>query len=236
MSLVEANRSLKQYTSLPGVKRPRRKARRLKPACREWEALLGALEDFRKEQGHCAVPARWPDHPRLSQWVLWLRRARKRGLLRREHIEQLDALGFLWRGKDAWWERMFAGLKDYQREHGDCHISTLSREYTSLARWIRTQREKKRRGKLSAARIQRLEAIGFVWDWWQAHWDQMLAEYKAVYGHCDVPVKSDEHPQLGSWVMTQRAKFRSGRLSQARVERLNALRFTWRMKPERAAP
>ena len=93
-------------------------------------------------------------------------------------------------------------------------------------------------GNMRQDRIERLEEIGFVWDFKASNWDQMfgqLCEFKRKYGHCLVPVskvkgKDDEHRALGAWVQTQRQVKRGTRksgISQDRIDRLEEIGFVW---------
>ncbi len=61
-------------------------------------------------------------------------------------------------------------------------------------------------------------------------WERMfsaLVQFKTEHGHCDVPAKWSENPQLGKWTNRQRTVYRRGGLSPDRVERLEALGFEW---------
>ncbi len=63
-----------------------------------------------------------------------------------------------------------------------------------------------------------------------ANWEalfQALVAFKENQGHCRVPRKWSENPELGAWVGTQRQAFRKGELSEERVARLEALGFEW---------
>jgi len=69
-----------------------------------------------------------------------------------------------------------------------------------------------------------------------ANWEalfQALVAFKENQGHCRVPDRWSENPQLATWVRTQRQAFRKGKLSGERVARLEALGFEW--DPVRAA-
>ncbi len=92
------------------------------------------------------------------------------------------------------------------------------------------QRKTKKQGKLSAARIGRLEALGFVWDPLEAAWEEMFAalvEYKEKNNHCNVSINDPANPQLATWVFGQRQAKKRGRLSTTRIGRLEALGFVW---------
>ena len=58
----------------------------------------------------------------------------------------------------------------------------------------------------------------------------MLAEYRERHGHC--LVKRQESVPLAKWTTRQREHYRAGALSAVRVQKLEALGFSW--NPERA--
>ena len=63
-----------------------------------------------------------------------------------------------------------------------------------------------------------------------ATWDERLGElalFRDLRGHCAVPQRFPENPELGSWVNNQRSKRGTKRLSPDRIERLDALGFEW---------
>mmetsp|Transcript_1335 Transcript_1335/g.1924 ORF Transcript_1335/g.1924 Transcript_1335/m.1924 type:complete len:706 (-) Transcript_1335:274-2391(-) len=68
-----------------------------------------------------------------------------------------------------------------------------------------------------------------------------LAKFRSEHGHCHVPARYKKDPRLGHWVMTQRRQYhllskgRPSSMSNARVEKLEALGFAWsiRMEPEK---
>jgi hypothetical protein len=100
---------------------------------------------------------------------------------------------------------------------------------------------------MTAARVARLEALGFVWapgpkpvgaalpD--EGAWGAQLARlevYKAVHGDCNVPRSWAEEPRLGRWVDHQRAHKKaldrgdpSARMTVGRAARLEAMGFAW---------
>ena len=102
-----------------------------------------------------------------------------------------------------------------------------------LGAWVHRQRESQRTGVLSADRVARLEALGFVWGrGLEAEWSLnlgRLAAYKAARGTCDVQQKfvSPDGAKLGEWVKNQRQTRRRGALGADRIARLDALGFAW---------
>jgi hypothetical protein len=66
---------------------------------------------------------------------------------------------------------------------------------------------------LNDARIRLLEDIGFDWNANEndAMWNmrfQQLANYSREHGHCNVPSRWGDNPQLGDWVATLRLEKR----------------------------
>ena len=88
-----------------------------------------------------------------------------------------------------------------------------------------------------------LEEIDFCFDCQPSHsrrrkftpkeierWNTMLAllkEFRAEYGHCNVPFKYNPNPSLGHWVKKQRDDYREQVIDVERLEKLNELEFVW---------
>ena len=61
------------------------------------------------------------------------------------------------------WEERFKQLKVYHREHGNCDVPARDDANPSLGDWVVSQRQLRKKGKLSDDRVQRLEGLGFRW-------------------------------------------------------------------------
>ncbi|MBF0359325.1 MAG: helicase associated domain-containing protein, partial [Magnetococcales bacterium] len=138
-----------------------------------WEEMFTALTLFTKSRKHCIVPAKWPENPRLAQWIHNLRRDYKKGKLDPVHKERLTKLGFIWEAKAVFWEEMFAALTEYRDKNGDCLVPENYSANSELGWWVATQRKAKLSGQLDQARIKRLDALEFIWDIAQAEWLDM---------------------------------------------------------------
>lgn len=64
-----------------------------------WEQMFAELVSIKNRLGHCNVPAKWPENPKLATWISNQRHKRKKGLLSKERIGRLNEIGFLW---SAW--------------------------------------------------------------------------------------------------------------------------------------
>jgi hypothetical protein len=230
---------------------------------RSWEESLARLAAYKAAHGDCDVPAGWAEELGLGSWVNKQRHL-KRKLDRGEpgqgmtaaRAARLTALGLAWdpgkrclfQRNEAQWEVQLARLAAYKAAHGDCNVPRGWSEDPGLDRWVNKQRTGKRkldRGNphplITAARVAKLGALGFVWEvqrGWEAQLVRLVA-YKAAHGNCSVPYCWAEDPQLGTWVSDQRKfkkKFDRGDPSQgmttARAARLEALGFAWVLSSE----
>ena len=86
-------------------------------------------------------------------------------------------------------------------------LSLKTKDGFSLGQWIGMQRRNK--GKLSSERIERLNALNFVWNIIEFQWEQgflNLKKYFEKYGHIRVLLryKTKDGYKLGNWVIYQR--------------------------------
>jgi len=128
------------------------------------------------------------------------------------------------------WEKWFGKLVEYKKEHGNCLVQRSTNP--KLGKWVKTQRAWKVRGWLPQARIDRLNEIHFEWCVSKGLWEQRyedLLEFKDKYNHTIVP--RNKFPVLGNWVRTQRRCLE--RLSQDRIDKLNAIGFVWKVNEHR---
>ena len=195
-----------------------------------WEARFDELKQYKAEHNDCNVPEGWPENPKLAIWVAVQRRNRKSGKLEKERIRRLEKLGIVWDPLSGIWEASFDELKQYKAEHGDCDVSAGWSENPKLGRWVNSQRRAYKSGKLENERIRRLEKLGFVWDPLSAIWEASFGElkqYKVEHGDCDVPSGWPKNPSLGRWVSAQRKAYKTGKLEEERIKRLEELGFAW---------
>jgi len=200
------------------------------PRSEQWEEVFARLVKFKERVGHCRVPEKWKEDPRLGTWVTTQRAVRTRDRLSLDRIQRLDALGFEWDPISASWEEMFDRLVKFKERVGHCQVPTLWKEDPRLGKWVAAQRRVRTRDRLSLERIQRLDALGFEWDPISAYWEEMFArlvKFKERVGHCRVPQRWKEDPQLAGWVSQQRTPRGRGRLSPDILQRLEALGFEW---------
>lgn len=125
------------------------------------------------------------------------------------------------------WDYRYGQLVTHTNKHGNCDVSPKVNK--PLSDWMGRQRQQRKRGQLSPSRIGRLDDLGFVWDPYDAEWDEScckLEAYHANTGACDL--SSDYHDRgLYHWTSRQRTARKEGRLSQGQIARLDRIGFDW---------
>jgi Helicase associated domain len=190
-----------------------------------WERAFDCLKMYRDRVGHCHVPYRHIENGfDLGRWARAQRQ--NENTLSEERRRKLDELGFNWDFHD--WEEGYSHLKAYRDREDDCHVPESHFEKGfALGKWAMTQR--KRRSRLLASQLDRLESIGFDWGYTSVDWENgfsHLKTYKDRIGGCYVPFNHLENNySLGRWVSTQRKK--KNELSEHQIKRLDDLGFNW---------
>ena len=127
-----------------------------------WDQRFAELREFNHLQGHCNVPAKWPENPPLGTWVSVQRGKREK--LSADRIRRLENVGFIWNAIQAAWEDQFQKLRQFKEEHGHCNVPIGWPKDRPLATWVRSRRRDMKEGVLSKEHVRRLNEIGFQWE------------------------------------------------------------------------
>jgi hypothetical protein len=194
-------------------------------------ARLALVRRYLEESGHSNIPDNYvvDGHP-LGKWCGVQRKAYKAGTLAADRVAALDALGFVWDGREELFAAGFASLKAFHGQEGHCRVPHgLIFDGFALGTWCVHRRQFYRKGLLSPERIEALERLGFIWDPRAEQFATGLATLSAFQereGHCAVP---DDHVmdgyKLGSWCTKQRMDYKRGKLARERVTALDELGF-----------
>jgi superfamily II DNA or RNA helicase len=202
------------------------------PIDEKWLLRYEELKRFKFLNVHCNVPQRCEENKALGQWVQSQRRYYFAGKLEEDRTAKLENLGFEWNPLDREWETKFDELVAFKSESGHMIIPVNCPRTSKLRIWTGNQRQLYRKGKLSHDRIVKLEEIGFQWEPIDAFWEEKHAElikYKNDHGHCDVKIYHSEYSSLYNWLNRQRKFFRSGKLSEERIKKLEDLGMVWEL-------
>lgn len=122
----------------------------------KWEENFGKLLAWRARTGNCNVPI---SEAELGSWVSKQRQSFKVGKLSADKAARLGGVGFTWSTADAVWDRKLGELARWMEGGNDW----VPFNEGDLGWWSNTQRQVRRKGKMSAERERRLDGIGFVW-------------------------------------------------------------------------
>jgi len=167
------------------------------------------LVAFSKANGHTRVPQVYGDDPPLGRWV-------KRQ--RFEHTLYCQANED--KAMDAKFSTHDLKQKSNKRQNhlnGKQSSAVFSRRNSTL--------------KITPGRIAKLNAVGFEFDLGQVVWDKMYGRLKDFYeknGHSQVPKGYAHDVELANWVRNQKLGGNKRKLSQHRVQLLNAVKFPWK--------
>jgi hypothetical protein len=123
-----------------------------------WDERYRQLLTWTNEHGHACVPIADGD---LGLWVAKQRQQKRKGKLAADRQSLLDAANFTWDTPSAEWNERFNSLVNWKEDTGDCRVPFNCA--SGLGWWVNTQRQARRKGKMSDERIERLDSIGFIW-------------------------------------------------------------------------
>ncbi|KAK3283889.1 hypothetical protein CYMTET_8438 [Cymbomonas tetramitiformis] len=124
-----------------------------------WQRCYNELEAFHKDNGHSSLLSERGTE--LEEWVRAQRTARKEGRLKAKQINALNSLEFDWEGGAAEWMSHYQQLTTFCNTHGSCNVPK-SYPNGELGEWLSEQRAAQRKGRLSAFRAGKLEALGIT--------------------------------------------------------------------------
>jgi hypothetical protein len=220
----------------PGFKQgPRKRPQRV--GLSPWFAHgLERLRAFAKREGHARVPARHYEGAfGLGFWVSARRAQHRAGALTPERVRLLENVpGWSWDPVEDLFQQTVAAMKDFVRQEGHAFPPRRSRfRGSDLGAWATDLRVRRKRGLLSPERERILESIpGWSWAPKKQGFDEgltLLLAFAKERGHTRIPASYRRAGfALGTWAAKQRNKYRSGRLPQADVRRLERVPgWTW---------
>lgn len=158
-----------------------------------------------------------------------------------EHIKKLDEIGMVWSSvlKEKWLIN-YKLAEEYYQTNGNLVVplnyvtvkqnENGTTEEVKLGVWITSQRVSYAKGKISTEQIKLLEKIGMSWDRFDEKWEKGFRyskRYFEEYGDINsVPADFEyEGFKLLKWLNTQRTRYKSGKLTEERINRLLSLNF-----------
>lgn len=205
-----------------------------------WEIYFSDLVTFKEKNGHLSVPKNFIGASGKNLYV-WCTKQRARKLSP-ERIARLRAVGFDFDPLQTTWDDFLDQLRAYISAHGNTEVphKYISDDGRRLGEWLASNRRLAREGMLSSERRAQLEALGVsvgvldnkksILRRHDRTWNQFLEaliDFYSTHQHFNVKCGTGgpDGKDLGEWVYKQRYFIRLGKLSQNRMDALNAVGF-----------
>lgn len=173
------------------------------------------------------------DNKKCAHWILNQRKKFQSGELSEKQLKQLAEIGVT----EEWlsprltpFEKGYQVAKAHYEECGNLDIPTNFRHKSGF--WLGAWADKirKKRDELTKEQIERLDAIGFVWEQESSdHFEERFALAKKYYDkHGNLPLEpkqcvSDDELRICQWLRRQLIKKNEGKLDQERIDRLSGI-------------
>ncbi len=223
---------------------------REKPGDLNWQSYYSACLDYEREHGNLDVPERYVSKSgvRLGVWIVHIRQLRKKdslpNYLTSDRLKLLDNLNMIWDYSEYWFDVRYKALVEYKERFGNCEVPQeyVAADGLRLGSWIYNVRLSYKgisiKCHLTEEQYDALIDIGVNLSThremqWKASFEEAKAFYEK-YGHLDAVFRyeSPNGFKLGHWLAEQRKAFKSGRLSEKRIECLENIGMIWNSPPQ----
>ena len=164
----------------------------------------------------------------LCSWCSNKRTDKKKGKLSDDKIQKLEKLtGWYWEKEDPF-EDHFDKLKQFIKTNKKFPSLTSNDKYEKhLSKWCSSQRQEKKKSKLSDDKIQKLEKLtGWYWEK-EDSFDEIYEQLKQfIEINKKLPYKNSKNQQekqLGSWCSNKHTDKKKGKLSDEKIQKLEKL-------------
>ncbi len=228
---------------------------------KQWEKMYELAKKYYDHQGNLNIPQGFKtingydyndsiDCYNLSSWLNNQKTFYKNGKLSNDRIKKLEAIGATLEAKDQdkAWQEMYNLAQNYYKKNKNLEVVysfktkdgiTYDNSIGSyaLGRWLTTQRNAYKNGKLPNDRIKKLEEIGFRFTKKtpQEQWNNaylLAKDYYDANGNLDIDekYKTKDGFELGSWLTTQRNVYKRGKLSPEKTKKLEEIGISFANK------
>ena len=202
-----------------------------------WEQKFRLAKEYYETHGNLDIPANYitEDGTNLGAWYRGVRNQYRDNTLSAERRKKLESIGVQWESVLVRnWMQYYEIAKQYYMDHGNLNVNInyIDPEGVRLGIWIASQRDSRKRNRLSEEQIRLLDEIGMSWNRYMNKWDsafEYVQAYHDTFGTADVPAqyKAKDGFRLGVWVADQRRKYAAGKLKPKQIKRLESLKITW---------
>lgn len=205
-----------------------------------WDFMYGEAKKYYLENGSLLLPHSYVTENgcRLGRWLAAQRvNYRNKNGISQEKIQKLEEIGMSWQTQhERQWEEGYALAKAYYAKYGGLNVPRG--ESPRLSGWLVRQRQKYREGTLGEEQYLLLTALDMVWEFDDA-WNEKFTAAKKYYqthGNLDIPAfyVTENGLTLGTWYRGVRSQYRAGKLSDERIQMLEAIGIKWQSVNDRS--
>ena len=190
-----------------------------------WFENFGRLKRFYEIEGHSTPKQK---EPIIGIWCNTQRVNYKTNCLSKDKINHLENLGFMWDVEEGRWMQKFHKLKKIYEIEGHSYVP---HRHPELGHWSSEQRASYKylehrigvRNKMPQHRIDLLNTINFDWDLKYPDWNDSFNNLKKIFETHGINGLKDADPKLKRWIFNQRSFYKSNKLSEERINKLNNL-------------
>jgi hypothetical protein len=194
-----------------------------------WLSMFMNLVEFKEENGHTNVPAKYKKYKPLGNWIHRQRGVFQEGKLDplRQHL--LKLLGFNFRLMATHeWDEMFQKLVEFKKQFGHANIKE-SYSDSQLYYWLKYQRSLYWIGKLEARKLKKLKQLGVdmqnkTIDRWENKFAKLI-KFKKKHRHLYVSTYFTSDKQLVTFVKVLRRQKENMPVEHRKA--LDELGFIW---------
>ncbi len=202
-----------------------------------WNRCYELVKEYYEQHGDLKVPEDYvADGIWLGKWIkqqryIYLGKVEGEKLTAGQ-VKKLNDIGMRWGNAfDEAWEKRYQAAKSYYEENGHLTFPNGS----SMDVWMSEQRRKREQGKLTQEQIDKLDALGMVWNF-ESGWERGYRYAKAYYeehGHLNAlrRYKTKDGFGLGMWICKYRTAHNGGKspvkITNDQIKALEAIGMTW---------
>lgn len=203
---------------------------------RTWNNYFKEAKKYYEANGNLNIKADYVTESGLNLgiWISSQRDSYAKKRLNQEQADLLESIGMCWHRDKGRWQVGLEHAQRYFDEFGNMNAPSnyVCDDGFTLGAWLNSQRLKYKKDKLKKEHIEKLEKLNIIWFQLDAAWEvgyEHICEYYRMNGNCRVPSSfvTDDGFKLGIWVANQRTKYRTGKLSDYKIKRLEELSFEW---------
>lgn len=139
------------------------------------------------------------------------------------YVEAVDRLG-------ESWDENFGKLLNLKAIGININLKREDLNYKHLARWLSHQIESYSKGSLNEIRFKKLNSIGIIWNRYEQSWMSNFELMKSIFQYGGNVNLAQRDSDLGRWQHNQRRLKLIGKISNDRIDLLNAVGMIWSPK------